>query len=302
MGSRQSYHPKHIFTGIILSESKRLRRLNEKDLDYKNSIKRLEEKCRKSNFNKNIVNETINKVIIDWKKEDETKITKNKITKETKRITWTTNFKNLIKLNDNERKISPNTSITYKRPKTLQGWLTNYKDLGKCNKINQQGQSARCKKCSLCGGLKKFNNIVKEANKIITKYNKIIPLKENLNCKNYGIYQANCKRCSMSYIGQTKTNFTTRWTQHRSKWNKLLQDKTTERNQTKQTNGDEQALYKHYIKFHKNELQNLEISDAFEVLFITQPNYEKLDTEESYWISKIKADINISRTILPKFK
>ena len=65
----KSYHPKHMFSGIILSEGKRLRRLNEEDLDYKISIERLEEKCRKSNFQENIINEYINK-IKTWKRND----------------------------------------------------------------------------------------------------------------------------------------------------------------------------------------------------------------------------------------
>ena len=120
--------------------------------------------------------------------------------------------------------MSPDTCITYKRPKTLQGWLANYKFLGKTKNNNKYGgQSKRCGKCSLCGGIRNFKNMVKETNKINNKYNTIIRLKQDLNCKNYGIYQAQCRNCQMSYVGQTKTSFTKRWTQHRSKWNKLLE-------------------------------------------------------------------------------
>ena len=103
----------------------------------------------------------------------------------------------------------------------------------------------------------------------------------------------------MSYVGQTKTSFTKRWTQHRSKWNKLLEGNVKENNIN-----DEQALYRHYLKYHRDHLDETgpQICDAFHVTFLSQPNYENLDTEESEWISTIKAEINICKTILPKYR
>ena len=47
-----SYHPLHIFKGIIFSEAVRLRRLNERQEDYLNSINELKDKCLSSGFNK----------------------------------------------------------------------------------------------------------------------------------------------------------------------------------------------------------------------------------------------------------
>ena len=46
-----SYHPLHIFKGITFS-AVRLRRLNERQEDYMNSIKELKDKCLCSGFNK----------------------------------------------------------------------------------------------------------------------------------------------------------------------------------------------------------------------------------------------------------
>ena len=151
------------------------------------------------------------------------------------------------------------------------------------------------------GGLEKFKNknMVNETNKTTTKDGKIIWIKEQLNCRNYGIYQANCRICMKSYVGQTKTTFTKRWTQHRSKW-KQLND-----NEGGMQGGwnDEQALYGHFVNFHRDKLKkNFGLEDAYTVKFLEQPRYDKLDIQENYWIGKIKAEINISRTFLPKIK
>ena len=68
-------------------------------------------------------------------------------------------------------------------------------------------------------------------------------------------------------------------------------------------NNDEQALYKHFVNFHKDQLnKNMGIEDAYTVKFLEQPRYDKLDIQENYWIGKLKAEINISRTFLPKIK
>ena len=68
-------------------------------------------------------------------------------------------------------------------------------------------------------------------------------------------------------------------------------------------NLDEQALYKHYNIFHKEFLnKTIDFDKAYQVTFLQEPQYKKLDLEESFWISRIKAEINISRTFLPKIK
>ena len=66
---------------------------------------------------------------------------------------------------------------------------------------------------------------------------------------------------------------------------------------------DKQALYIHYTKFHKSNIEHgLNLSDAYEVFFIEKPKYEKLDIQENYYIGKFNAKINISKTFLPKYK
>ena len=58
----KSHHPLHIFRGIILSEGRRMRRLNEKDEDYLQSLDFLKEKCIRSNFPENLVTRNIDNI------------------------------------------------------------------------------------------------------------------------------------------------------------------------------------------------------------------------------------------------
>ena len=45
-----------------------------------------------------------------------------------------------------------------------------------------------------------------------------------------------------------------------------------------------------------------DILDCFEVTFFQEPrNQQKLDVLESMWINKLVAEININKTILPKY-
>ena len=48
-----------------------------------------------------------------------------------------------------------------------------------------------------------------------------LKLKPNLTCKSFGIYAALFTRCIYNCVGQTKINFSNRWTSNRSNWNKL---------------------------------------------------------------------------------
>ena len=57
-----SYHLLHIFKGIIFSDAVRLRRLNERQEDYINSINELKDKCLSSGLNKKVTQIMIQKV------------------------------------------------------------------------------------------------------------------------------------------------------------------------------------------------------------------------------------------------
>ena len=56
-----SLHPPHVFKAIVFSEATRLRRLNEDDNIYKDSLMRLKKKCFESDFNKTLTTKIIDK-------------------------------------------------------------------------------------------------------------------------------------------------------------------------------------------------------------------------------------------------
>ena len=70
--------------------------------------------------------------------------------------------------------------------------------------------------CALCGHYSTYKNMVHENNFIKTKENRIIDIKSNLNCKNYGIYSAKRLKCKEIYVGQNKHAFNLTWNSHRN--------------------------------------------------------------------------------------
>ena len=140
--------------------------------------------------------------------------------------------------------------------------------------------------------------MVRSENKFQTTSGKWIVLKQVLNCKDSGIYAGQCRICHELYIGQTMTSFNTRWNQHRDAWKKGKCGTVKK----KEGLSDDQALYSHFSKYHPEALKGCKFSDAYSVIFIENPNKERLDIAESYWIQKTNAQINIMKTILPKVR
>ena len=81
---------------------------------------------------------------------------------------------------------------------------------------------------------------------------------------------------------------------HRAFWNN---------NNAKKEHNDRASLLIHFQTWHKELMNSLpDISDCFEVTFLQEPrNQQKLDVLESMWINKLVAEININKTILPKY-
>ena len=218
-------------------------------------------------------------------------------------ITWATQFKNIIKLNKDEKTLTPNATVTFCRPPTLANHLLNYKEVCRPdNKKQKGGRSKGCGRCGLCGNWGELQNMTKETNTIKRKDGKEFSLKQDLNCKNYGIYVAECKKCQEHYVGQTKQTFSRRWNLHRHNWNKMLNANKDNR-EKKEEETDEQALFLHYVKKHKNELQSgLKLTKAYSVIFAQEPKYRDLDISENSWIGKLRSKINIAKTFLPKYR
>ena len=123
---------------------------------------------------------------------------------------------------------------------------------------------------------------------IKTPTGKTFRLRTALICSDWGIYVATCLTCNQQYVGQTCNSFSIRWNGHRSMWKKGVVEKN-----------DRAALRTHYFKKH-SLLNDLTLPQAYSVTFVDKPhNKGMLDTYESQWIQKLKAKININRTVLP---
>ena len=305
-----SFHPIHVFKGIIFGEGKRLRRLNEKDNDYVNSIERLKVKCKRSGF-KNFIIEEAFAVIKEYRNlwrdngiqnMDRTNCTKDKMDK----ITWATNFKSLINLTKKEKLLVPKAQLTYCRPPTLSNKLINYRKIAKDeNEVRKEGTS-RCGSCGLCGNYGNLKGMVMECNQVKDKNGRMERIRQSLNCKDYGIYAANCKICEDVYVGQTCDRFSKRWSTHRSTWNGLVNGRLQfDGEDGLKNDGDKGALYAHYWIKHKDKLlktKQFNIADAYTVKFLEKPSRNRLNVAENFWIGKLNAKINMAKTFLPLYK
>ena len=141
--------------------------------------------------------------------------------------------------------------------------------------------------------------MVKNTNTVTNPHGNIFTLKQNLNCKNYGIYAARFLLCGQFYVGQTINRFSKRWAGHRASW---IACSNSESKFTP-TVDDSSALYAHLIKCHNTLRKVTTLPDLFEVIFLQQPkNKQNLDLYESQWIYKLDAQINIAKGNLPKYK
>ena len=106
-----------------------MRRLNETQSSYIESLKKLQIKCLLSNFNKKMVDDMINidKTWLNRFKHDNIK-TKDK-NPQFHKIVWATSFTNCINLTDKEKHLNPLLTVIYKRPATLQNLLINHKKI-----------------------------------------------------------------------------------------------------------------------------------------------------------------------------
>ena len=183
--------------------------------------------------------------------------------------------------------------------------LTNYKKIAKgSNIVNISNGTTKCGRCGLCGNHGKSKNMVLETKHVETNSKNKFIIKQNINCKNIGVYAAQCKICKEFYVGQTSTCFSDRWRGHRYNWNTQLDQNITNINTDNNQHKDDQALFHHFNKEHLNIIlqKRLKIWDAYQVIFLEKTTKHRLDSAESFWIDKLKATINIQRTFLPNYK
>ena len=165
----RSFHPMHIYKGIIFGEAKRRRRLNELDQDYLESLARLKIKCEKSKFKEDIIVNSF-KIVKDYQNPwmikpncnmiQDNNQQRNRNQKNERILTWPTSFKSILNLNEKEKKLKPNACITYRRPTTIGQKLLNYKKIAHDDdKKDEKYGSKKCEKCGICGNFGKLKKI-----------------------------------------------------------------------------------------------------------------------------------------------
>ena len=102
--------------------------------------------------------------------------------------------------------------------------------------------------------------MVHPVNHIKNAKGKLLFLKQNLTCSNYGIYTAQCKICQKIYVGQAVNHVSTHWFGHRAFGNN---------NNARRLHNDRASLLIHYQTWHTELMNSLpDISDCLEVIFL----------------------------------
>jgi len=122
-----------------------------------------------------------------------------------------------------------------------------------------------------------------------------IKLSKSLNCKDFGIYVANCLHCTAQYVGQAVVSISARWTQYRNLRNKSL----SITNFSNDNNAS--ALIRHTVLHHK-ESTKPKIYQCFNVLYVDKPQPDNLIFSEASWFRITNASINLQKMILPRVK
>ena len=97
-----------------------------------------------------------------------------------------------------------------------------------------------------------------------------------------------------TYVGMTTGKFSIRFGGHRGKFNFNISDDTS----------DNYALAGHYKKVHKiSTTENLpKFEDAYELIFLEEPDPSKIRQCEDKWRLKLDADINVQKMITPNIQ
>ena len=307
--SGDSFHPNHIFKGIIGGESKRLRRLNSTDDGWFESLRNLELKCNRSGFNAEMTAEMILKIREnDVGQEQALQLSEKD--ESTNDVIWATSIPNkLLGISNQQHKLlekDAKLTAVYKKPPTLHSQIPachHRKILNPPkNQTNQTGTQP-CGKCKCCTN--KFGAVAvmiktQNTNKVYSSTGTEFTLKAALNCKDSGIYQLRCRECLKEnrkkagvYVGMTIKNFNTRMSGHRSNF---------KNNIDVNDQSDKYALARHYKEKHKNLRVLPTFEEAYELNFLEQPLAGKIREAEDKWSHKLGANINVQKMVTAKVR
>jgi len=274
-----------------------MRRLNERDDDYQLALREIQFKAIASSFPRSMVRDMVSKAA-KW----QSRFPPIKNTQETAKtahiVPHATVSPHFMPISQMERRCQPNAMVSYRRPPNLASMLTQFRKLSFSSETPQEPGSHPCKQCATCGkyGKQMGKPAVKSCTSITAENGAVYKIRQSLTCDNSGIYAVRCKLCKKLYTGQTMNAFKSRFTQHRTVWNKF---KVTSSNMD-----DQASLLKHFQKVHPAEYRKKpEFYKAWEITFVEEPlNSGNLDIYEDRWHNKLKSSINIQNMILPRFK
>lgn len=306
--SGESFHPVHIYKGIIAGEALRLRRLNSTNEYYDLALDNLKEKCIRSNFDSNLVTSMIQKIKNNDLGQTEA-LRSKKRTDDKKMLIWASQVPQLRKVPDKYQKLiagAQETKLTtiFTKPNNLhqslpacryRRILNPPKNTTTDGSVN--GGTIGCGKCKLCGKYKAKRCMVQNTNSTLDSTNtRTLKIRQSLTCRDYGIYQLRCRQCiaekrpiTATYIGLTSNEFSKRFGTHRQNFKSNINA----------DNSDKYALALHYKKCH-HELERLpELEEAYDLVYLERPEMNKLKEAEDKWKHLSKATINIQKMITP---
>ena len=300
-----SYHPVSTFKSILKGECLRMRRLNERNEDFQSSLVRLKDKAILSNFPKKLTDRIIT-TASSWNSRFPPDSTTPANSKSKEVLAWSTAHPSLLKLSERQRELKPSAVVTFKKPANLSTQLIHFRKLChqtiSAEEVTPSVHQPACGKCSLCGswGNYRVNMVYSESTITNKSTNKTYNINNNLNCRNFGIYAAICTHCPATYVGQTITSFKDRWNAHRNSWKKNIgQTDLDDRN-------DQAALLKHYLTHHPDVLKKCKnISSAWRVAFIEEPDPTNIDMRETHWrdlLEDKRLTVNIQKMVWPRVR
>ena len=304
-----SYHPVHIFKGIVNGEAKRMRRLNSTEPGYTASLDKLQSKCSRSNFPMKMVKDQLSQIRgKDMGQEKALERAENK--NSFNDIVWATSVPSLIKIDDKYQQLlqgDAKIKAVYKRPAQLRTKIPafHYNKILNPSKNDAEGagKSSPCGNCKCCGTHGGVISMVPDSAVAYTTNNKTVNLKQQLTCKDAGIYQLRCKTCiannaskTGTYVGMTKVSFNKRMSGHRSEFKANIVIKIDPKN------ADRYALARHYKHAH-SEMALPTFEEAFELIFLEKPaNMSEIRMSEDTWANKLKANLNVQKMVTTQVK
>ena len=267
-----SAHPRHTFAGIIKSQLYRLRKLCSRDIDYKEGVVNLKERCKNSGYNINLIDS-----ILDHSNQLHRNLNSNNVKTPSNQqdivrlitLTGTTyqhEFKKFA-LHMNSMLKDFKIEVVMSTGPTLGRLLFNNSNL------NVNNSNTNCEpNCFIC-----TNKLKNETGDVISSVTgQKYKIHNGISCNDGGIYVVRGK-CNSQYCGKT-INFGVRTEQH-------LMSKST-------------SIYHH--KQSCTDCNNVGDFDITLVENLSSKGKYSLSEREFFWNNRIKGVINIQKTLKSK--